>query len=65
MVARDAGAAADAASGQERTADKGTSIRDRSRLFELAGRHFALEYGPVIAAQGEELVQFQFQHEPA
>lgn len=58
LVERDASAGAAPADGQQRAADGETGIRDRSRLFELAGRHFALdESGPVNAAEREELVQ--------
>ena len=57
LVQRDAGAGAVAAGGRELAADEETRIRDRSRIFELAGRHFALESGPASAAEREELVQ--------
>ena len=57
LAEQDSGAGAVATTGQPPAADE-TRLRDRSRIFELAGRQFALEEaGPAPAAEREELVQ--------
>lgn len=56
-LVQDAVGAGAVAGGQQSTAGGDTAIRDRSRLIQLAGRHFSLESGPVSAAERGEMVE--------